>query len=416
MVSVHDTSTAPADPRSWADSILTQTGQRLAGMEEAVKLCLVAYVTGGHVLLEGNPGLGKTTLVKVLADALRNQWGRIQFTPDLMPSDITGTMLPDYENGNTGRWVFGPGAIFASLLLADEINRATPKTQSALLEAMAEGQVTVLGRTYRLPVPFMVLATQNPLDQHTGTYKLPEAQTDRFLFKINAPIPDEAGVKTIIDINGSIVVNRPAPSADGVADTVQRILFNAYNVAGASIPPAHKAAEATFAVLAKTVERLPLGEHLRDHLAAMFLASQGRAGRAVQDADLLAAVVAEVFPSGLSPRAIIGMAKASKAWALLFDARQVAGAAGMTVNPTHLARVALPALLHRGRLPLDWERLGKGTVKKRVETLGYLNAGDPLLSLLAFFCHCTAPADPDYRKLLQASLQAAIRSLAVGPR
>ncbi|MCP4655505.1 MAG: AAA domain-containing protein, partial [bacterium] len=158
----------------------------------------------------GNPGLGKTSLVKALAGELGLDWNRIQFTPDLMPADITGTVMPDLKN--LGGESFKPGPIFASLLLADELNRASPKTQSAMLEGMGEGHVTVLGKTYRLPggeriepgqgdrdpKPFMVLATQNPIDQE-GTYSLPEAQQDRFMFKILMPTPDAGTLREIME-------------------------------------------------------------------------------------------------------------------------------------------------------------------------------------------------------------------------
>jgi MoxR-like ATPase len=153
---------------------------------------------GGHVLLEGVPGLGKTLLVRSLADALRLDYNRIQFTPDLMPADILGTtMIVEGEQGQRD-FVFRKGPVFTQVLLADEINRATPKTQSALLEAMQEGSVTVGGHSHRLAQPFLVLATQNPLEME-GTYPLPEAQLDRFLFKIDVPFPDLHELSQIID-------------------------------------------------------------------------------------------------------------------------------------------------------------------------------------------------------------------------
>lgn len=177
-------------------SIVQEVAQEMYEVDDVTRLCLVALYTKGHVLLEGNPGLGKTELVKTLGRTLQLPDGRIQFTPDLMPSDITGTQMPDPDN--VERLKFQHGPLFTSLLLADEVNRATPKTQSAMLEAMAEKQVTVLGVTYGLggftygehrdrskvrvvypsniDRPFMVLATQNPID-HEGTYDLPEAQS-----------------------------------------------------------------------------------------------------------------------------------------------------------------------------------------------------------------------------------------------
>ncbi|MBI3998354.1 MAG: AAA family ATPase, partial [Armatimonadetes bacterium] len=157
------------------------------GQREVVDQVLTALVAGGHVLLEGVPGLGKTLLVRTLGQVTGLGFGRVQFTPDLMPGDITGTQVFDRE---TGGLRFAPGPIFTNLLLADEINRATPRTQSALLEAMQEHTVTAGGQSHRLPEPFFVLATQNPLEME-GTYPLPEAQLDRFLFKVLVPFPSD---------------------------------------------------------------------------------------------------------------------------------------------------------------------------------------------------------------------------------
>jgi MoxR-like ATPase len=159
----------------------------IVGQEEVVHQVILALLAGGHVLLEGLPGLGKTALVRTVAGVTGLTFRRLQFTPDLMPADIIGTEVYE-ESGGQGGFRFAPGPIFANLVLADEINRATPKTQSALLEAMQERTVTVAGTTHPLPEPFFVLATQNPLEME-GTYPLPEAQLDRFLFKIHVPFP-----------------------------------------------------------------------------------------------------------------------------------------------------------------------------------------------------------------------------------
>ena len=168
-----------------------EVGRVIVGHRDAVRKLLTALFAGGHVLIEGVPGLGKTLMVKSAADALGLSFKRIQFTPDLMPSDIVGTQVLA-ENEGRRDFSFKAGPIFAHVVLGDEINRATPKTQSAVLEAMEERQVTVFGTTYRLDPPFFVLATQNPIELE-GTYPLPEAQMDRFLFKvvIGAPKPDE---------------------------------------------------------------------------------------------------------------------------------------------------------------------------------------------------------------------------------
>lgn len=166
-------------------SIVDNVGQAVLGKEETIALCVTALIAGGHVLLEDNPGTGKTQLSRALAASIAVDCKRIQFTPDLLPSDLLGVTFYDQSQG---RFSFRPGPVFASLVLADEINRASPKTQSALLEVMEEGQVTVDGRTYRLPRPFMVMATQNPIEQ-LGTYALPEAQMDRFLIRTSLGAP-----------------------------------------------------------------------------------------------------------------------------------------------------------------------------------------------------------------------------------
>ncbi|MEN9845412.1 MAG: hypothetical protein RIS36_559 [Pseudomonadota bacterium] len=174
-----------------------EVGQVIVGMQGVVRSTLAAICARGHVLLEGAPGLGKTSLVKAISTSLGLSFKRVQFTPDLMPSDITGTQVLTEEPGEGRRFVFKEGPIFANIVLADEINRATPKTQSALLEAMEERQVTVLNQTYKLPQPFFVLATQNPIEVE-GTYPLPEAQLDRFLVKILVPSPSSAELKEIL--------------------------------------------------------------------------------------------------------------------------------------------------------------------------------------------------------------------------
>ncbi len=175
----------------------TSIGRVIVGQTEVVDGVLCALAAGGHVLLEGVPGLGKTLLVRSLADALELQFNRVQFTPDLMPADIIGTHML-LEHDGRRQMTFSKGPVFTSVLLADEINRATPKTQSALLEAMAERSVTTGGVRHELPDPFFVLATQNPLEME-GTYPLPEAQLDRFFAKILVPFPRLEELSTIID-------------------------------------------------------------------------------------------------------------------------------------------------------------------------------------------------------------------------
>ncbi|MHB1160865.1 MAG: AAA family ATPase [Chloroflexota bacterium] len=188
-LSAHDSSLVAAAEaaREKLDAVVDALGQVIVGQAAVVDQLLTAMVAGGHLLLEGVPGLGKTLLVRTMGQVTGLSFGRVQFTPDLMPGDITGTQLFDRESGGLR---FAPGPIFANLLLADEVNRATPRTQSALLEAMQEHTVTAGGQSYPLPEPFFVLATQNPLEME-GTYPLPEAQLDRFLFKLLVPFPPD---------------------------------------------------------------------------------------------------------------------------------------------------------------------------------------------------------------------------------
>ena len=189
---VQETAAELAHVRDLFTALRDEIGRAFVGQADLVEFVLYALLAGGHVLIEGVPGLGKTLLVRTLADAVQLPMSRIQFTPDLMPADVTGTTVLAESAGGGHELKFQPGPLISNLVLADEINRATPKTQSALLEGMQEGQVTVAGRTIVLPDPFMVLATQNPVEQE-GTYPLPEAQLDRFLVKlvVDYPTADE---------------------------------------------------------------------------------------------------------------------------------------------------------------------------------------------------------------------------------
>jgi MoxR-like ATPase len=181
-----------------AQAIEAEVAKVIVGQGDVVRASIICILAGRHALLEGVPGLGKTMLIKTLADVLELNFSRIQFTPDLMPADIVGTDILAENEAGQREFRFKPGPIFANLVLADEINRATPKTQSAMLEAMQEKTVTVSGRQYPLDMPFFVLATQNPLDME-GTYPLPEAQLDRFLFKVDVTFPSVQELITIID-------------------------------------------------------------------------------------------------------------------------------------------------------------------------------------------------------------------------
>ena len=184
--------------RSDFKSLRDEIGKVIVGNDDIIRGTLICLIGGGHVLLEGVPGLGKTMLVRTLADALHLKFSRVQFTPDLMPADLLGTNVVLETPDKQKKFEFQQGPIFTNVLLADEINRATPKTQSALLEAMQEHTVTIAGHTYKLPEPFFVLATQNPLEME-GTYPLPEAQLDRFFSKLIVKFPTLHELETILD-------------------------------------------------------------------------------------------------------------------------------------------------------------------------------------------------------------------------
>jgi MoxR-like ATPase len=188
---------APEEAREALDRVRTEVAKAVVGQDAAVSGLLVALVTGGHVLMEGVPGVAKTLLVRSLAAALAVDTKRVQFTPDLMPGDITGSLVLGSAGSGAGGLSFREGPVFTNLLLADEINRTPPKTQSALLEAMEEGQVSADGVTRALPRPFLVAATQNPVE-YEGTYPLPEAQLDRFLLKVVLPLPERESEMTIL--------------------------------------------------------------------------------------------------------------------------------------------------------------------------------------------------------------------------
>ena len=221
-----------------------EIAKAIIGQEEVVHEIMLAILADGNVLLEGVPGLGKTQLVKTISKVLDLSFSRIQFTPDLMPADVTGTNLIIKENGNNV-FRFEQGSVFANIVLADEINRATPKTQAAMLEAMQEKTVTVGKNTYPLPSPYMVLATQNPIENE-GTYPLPEAQLDRFIFKINMEFPTLDELKRIMDVtvtntkpvlnpvlNGSDIIEmreliRDIPVADAVQEYALKIVLGTH--------------------------------------------------------------------------------------------------------------------------------------------------------------------------------------------
>lgn len=221
-----------------------EIGKTIIGQKSIIRQMIIAILTDGNVLLEGVPGVGKTQMVKAISRSMNLAFSRIQFTPDLMPADVTGTNLIVKEDGQN-KFQFEAGPIFANIVLADEINRATPKTQSALLEAMQEKTVTVGKQTYLLPKPFMVLATQNPIENE-GTYPLPEAQLDRFLFKLNVRFPSKEELKDIVNltVNQKEAALSPVmtaedilrirqviyemPIADAVMDYAMNLVYNTH--------------------------------------------------------------------------------------------------------------------------------------------------------------------------------------------
>src|SRR5262245_10631462 len=327
-----------AHARRHTAHVIDAVGEELYGVETVIKLSLAALLSGGHVLLEGNPGLGKTELVKRLAQVMKLKAGRIQFTPDLMPADITGTLMP---TGNGGLR-FQSGPIFTSLLLADEINRATPKTQSAMLEAMAEKKVTVLGEEHALPFPFVVLATQNPID-HEGTYNLPAAQADRFMFKVRTPVPDGPTLKRIVHKRAGAGAPDPrsGSATESKAEPASPVNYD--------LPGDAKAAESLVHEISQVIRTIAPLPAVEAHVTNLFLATNrsfaGLTNPSGTRADIEAA--ARRIQYGMSPRAAGDIMLAAKAWVCLSDTDVPYVAAA------HLPAVVVHALPHRLRLSLD---------------------------------------------------------------
>jgi MoxR-like ATPase len=322
------------DIRAHTARVVSAVGRTMFGLDDEIRMCLAALYTGGHVLLEGNPGIGKTELVKSLGQVLRLDTGRIQFTPDLMPADITGTLMPSPERELT----FQKGPIFTSLLLADEINRATPKTQSAMLEAMAEKRVTVLGVGRALPEPFVVLATQNPID-HEGTYNLPAAQSDRFMFKVRMPLPTAETLERI-------VIKRAGAGAPNAQATRQSP--GDIDVAADGAAPDGDAV-AIVRQVRDTILNVEPTRVVQQHITNLYLALNGDVssihGAAGTASDIRTA--AGRFQYGISPRAAGDVMLASKAWLCLTDGDLE------NVGVSHLRAVVVPALRHRLKPSLD---------------------------------------------------------------
>jgi len=283
--------------------VLGQLDQTLLGRQQLHRMVLVGILSRGHILLEGLPGVGKTALIKALGQTLHLQFNRVQFTPDLMPSDILGTHILRETPGGGREMAFQTGPVFTNILLADEINRASPKTQSALLEAMQEGSVTLLGQTRALPRPFFVLASQNPIELE-GTYPLPEAQLDRFLFKL-----------TVSDVNVDVLTEIIATRRRGE-------------------PPApDKALSAVdLDLLLATMERIYLPRPVCRYISRLVAATHPRTAEATDE-------VNSYVTYGASPRAAIAMAEAARAHALL-EGRPSAGFEDVKA-------VAAPVMNHR---------------------------------------------------------------------
>jgi len=314
------TSTAESPFRAQVERVVAArdaVSSVVVGQDAIVEQLFIALLAGGHVLIEGAPGLGKTLLVRTMATVCGLEFSRIQFTPDLMPSDITGSVVLVHDDAGVTHPQFRRGPIFAQLVLTDEINRSTPKTQSALLEAMQEGTVTVAGVEHVLPIPFVVLATQNPIEME-GTYQLPEAQTDRFFFKVQIPYPDHAVLGAILDLTTGASVGVPE----------------------AILSPAD------LLDLQSIVREVALPTAVRDGIVRFLLESQPQRSESSDE-------VRRFVRFGVSPRGGQTLVLAAKARAFL-EGR-------FNVGFQDVREVALPALRHRFRLNYDAEAEGLTT-------------------------------------------------------
>ncbi len=264
---------------AWVKTLRDETAKVIVGQKYLIDRLLVGLLANGHVLLEGVPGLAKTLSVRTLADCIKADFSRIQFTPDLLPADIVGTLI---YNPKTGEFTTKQGPVFANIVLADEINRAPAKVQSALLEAMQERQVTIGDSTFKLPQPFLVLATENPIDQE-GTYALPEAQVDRFMLKLNVGYPSKEEERAILD---RMATTGPQPSVSAVISP-EEIL------------------EAR-----KLVNEIYIDPKIRDYIVEVVFATRYPDRYGMED-------LKNFIQFGGSPRATISLTLAAKAWAFL---------------------------------------------------------------------------------------------------
>jgi len=272
------TQVAPGADTALVQGVLREVGKRVVGQEYMVERLLISLLTGGHVLLEGVPGLAKTLTVRTLAETISTSFSRIQFTPDLLPADVVGTQIYDQS---TGKFNVKQGPIFANIILADEINRAPAKVQAALLEAMQEKQVTIGGTTYRLEEPFLVLATQNPIEQE-GTYPLPEAQVDRFMLKLRVGYPTRDEEKEVMRrmASGNPIEVRHVATPQAIMDARHRIT------------------------------ELYMDDRIVDYIVDIVHATRNPAEAGLKD-------LVPLIEFGASPRATIALAQASRAHAFL---------------------------------------------------------------------------------------------------
>ncbi len=305
------------DFRADIDRVRAEVGKMIVGQEDILDGVLICLIAGGHALLEGVPGLGKTMLVRSVAEAMHLEFSRVQFTPDLMPSDILGTTVIAEDDDGHKEFEFRPGPVFANIVLADEVNRATPKTQSALLEVMQEHSVTVGKTTHKLEQPYFVLATQNPLEME-GTYPLPEAQLDRFLFKLHVGFPSRDELHSILDRT----TGNERPSLEPVLDRARILEMRS---------------------LARDV---PVARHVQDYAIRVLEATH-------PDRDSATDLVRRFVRFGASPRGAQSCLMAAKIQAL-FDGRFAVGVDDVRAS-------AKPALRHRVILNFEGEAEGAST-------------------------------------------------------
>jgi len=300
------------DAAGWIPRLRETVGKIVVGQQQLLDRLLVGLLANGHVLLEGVPGLAKTLAVRTLASAIHASFSRIQFTPDLLPADIVGTLI--YNPGD-GKYHATKGPVFANIVLADEINRAPAKVQSALLEAMQERQVTLGGETHKLPDPFLVLATENPIDQE-GTYPLPEAQVDRFMLKVIVGYPGFADERRILD---TMAFTKPNLDVDRVIELEQILSARA------------------------TLDGLHVDEKVRDYIVHIVFATRDPAKYKLPD-------LAPLMQFGASPRATISLTLAAKAWALMHGRAYV--------TPDDIKAIGPDVLRHRILLTYEAEAQG----------------------------------------------------------